>query len=616
MGKRKKVVLNSKNHLYLFLASFLTVLLSLLAFNLFFLNRIFLNVYIGSRSYSAVAKSDVINRLNEDLRDHKIVFVVGEKTIETNLGDIGITFDKPATFQSLFAYGRSDSMPKDLLTRTSTFLPKRVQVKPIYTIDFDKFNFATNKFFGSLEKKADNAKIIARGGEFSIVSAKNGQVVDRHSLVEDIKAHVNSLSDEPVSVKLSQDRPTIEDAQVQQALEKLKIISKQKIVLTFGYDKWSLSGANLLELLNLDKWEKLEQSELDLAFFDSAVVLSNINLSDRGQTALDVNFDEEKIDKFVSDIAKSVNRPSKDATLMFDGGKIVEFSAAVDGQQLDNKLLKKQILSKISASETKDSQISIEVPVTITKAKIANREVNSLGIKELVGRGVSYFAGSIPNRVFNIGLGSKLVSGTVVKPGEIFSFNSVVGPVSAEQGFKQAYVINKGRTVLDDGGGICQVSTTVFRAVLNAGLPIVKRTAHAYRVAYYEQHGFKPGIDATIFSPSVDFQFKNDTANHLLVQAVVDSTNAKLQVDIFGTSDGRQVELGEVSVTNVKPAPDPLYQDEPTLPTGTVKQVDFAAAGATTVFSRKVYRGSELLIDESFKSNFRPWQAVYLVGKG
>ena len=252
----------------------------------------------------------------------------------------------------------------------------------------------------------------------------------------------------------------------------------------------------------------------------------------------------------------------------------------------------------------------------ILRAKIANPQINKLGVVELIGSGVSYFAGSIPNRIFNIGLGASMISGTFVKPGDIFSFVSIVGPVSAEQGFKQGYIINKGRTVLDDGGGICQVSTTVFRAALNSGLPIVKRTAHAYRVSYYEQHGFKAGLDATVFSPSVDFQFKNDTNGYILVQTRVDKVSSKIQVDIYGTTDGRRVEISEPVVSNIKPAPAPLYQDDPTLPKGVTKQVDFAASGATAVFTRKVYKGEDLIIDDRFRSNFRPWQAVYLVGTG
>jgi len=228
-----------------------------------------------------------------------------------------------------------------------------------------------------------------------------------------------------------------------------------------------------------------------------------------------------------------------------------------------------------------------------------------------LGRGISNFAGSIPNRIYNIGLTASKINGVLVPPDEIFSFNQTVGDITAATGFKQAYVIKEGRTVLDDGGGVCQDSTTLFRAVLNAGLPVVKRTAHAYRVSYYEQ-GFPPGLDATVFYPSVDFQFKNDTPASILIQAY--TSGLTLYIDLYGTSDGREVSLTRPVITNQTPPPPELRQDDPSLPKGTVKQVDWGAWGATVTFKRTVTRAGQTLLNETWRSNFKPWQAVYLVG--
>ena len=130
------------------------------------------------------------------------------------------------------------------------------------------------------------------------------------------------------------------------------------------------------------------------------------------------------------------------------------------------------------------------------------------------------------------------LNGVLVAPGEEFSFNKALGDVSAGTGYQQAYVIKGGRTVLGDGGGVCQVSTTLFRALLNAGLPITERRAHSYRVGYYEQ-GFPPGLDATVYYPTTDLKFKNDTSNHILIQSRVEGV--KLIFDIYGPDDGRKV---------------------------------------------------------------------------
>ncbi|MBI2033032.1 MAG: VanW family protein, partial [Candidatus Levybacteria bacterium] len=149
--------------------------------------------------------------------------------------------------------------------------------------------------------------------------------------------------------------------------------------------------------------------------------------------------------------------------------------------------------------------------------------------------------------------------------------------------------------------------------VLNAGLPIVERHAHAYRVHYYEEDS-PPGIDATIYVPTVDFKFKNDTGHYILIQNVVDPISLRLTFFLYGTKDNRQVTLSEPVITSQTPAPEPLYQDDPTLPKGTVKQVDFAASGASVFFTREVKKNGETIISEKFVSNFKPWQAVYLRG--
>src|SRR3989344_2922167 len=153
----------------------------------------------------------------------------------------------------------------------------------------------------------------------------------------------------------------------------------------------------------------------------------------------------------------------------------------------------------------------------------------------------------------------------------------------------------------------------MFRAVLDAGLPIVTRHPHAYRVYYYEQD--RPvGFDASVFQPSLDFQFKNDTPNHVLVATSWNLDEQTLTFKLYGTPDGREVEITEPVVTNEIAPPEALYQDDPTLDKGVVRQVDFSAWGATAQFSRTVTRGGEILSQDTFKSTYQPWRAIYLVG--
>ena len=210
-------------------------------------------------------------------------------------------------------------------------------------------------------------------------------------------------------------------------------------------------------------------------------------------------------------------------------------------------------------------------------------------------------------------LASERANGVLVPPNGIFSLNASIGEISGRTGYNSALIISGGRTVLGEGGGVCQTSTTVFRAALNAGLPIVMRYPHAYRVHYYEEDS-KPGFDASIYQPTLDFQFKNDTPNYVLIQSSVDVPNVALNFKIYGTPDGRSVELTEPIITNQTPPPAPLYIDDPNLKKGITIQSDWATWGANVSFSRTVKRGGEILHTETFNTHYQPWRAVFQVG--
>lgn len=326
-------------------------------------------------------------------------------------------------------------------------------------------------------------------------------------------------------------------------------------------------------------------------------------------------YQEDILNETLQDLSDRINIPVQDALFDFRGGKVTAFRLSKDGREVDLVETKTRFDSAVKTiSDGTDAHIVIALPVRAVKPTLTTDRVNAFGIKELIGRGYSEFAHSIPGRVHNVALASAKLHGLLIKPGETFSFNEALGDVSAATGFQPAYVIKEGRTVLGDGGGVCQVSTTLFRAALAAGLPIIDRRAHAYRVAYYEQAGFKAGLDATVFAPSVDLKIKNDTPGYILIQTKTDTKNMTLTFELYGTSDGRKAEIYNHIVGGITPPPPDLYQDDPTLPVGVVKQVDFAAWGAKASFQYKVSRGSEVLQDTSFASNFRPWQAVYLRG--
>src|SRR3989344_778584 len=321
------------------------------------------------------------------------------------------------------------------------------------------------------------------------------------------------------------------------------------------------------------------------------------------------------VSQTIDELASRIDIPVEEALFQFEKGRVTAFRASKEGRAVQKEESLARFEEAVKAlPRAPTNYIVINLPVYTIKPTATTDKVNTFGIKELIGRGYSEFTGSIPGRVHNIALAASRLNGILIPPGETFSFNGAVGDISAATGYQSAYIIKEGRTVLGDGGGVCQVSTTLFRAALAAGLPIVERHAHAYRVKYYELAGFKPGLDATVFSPTVDFKFKNDTLAHILIQTKTDTKNQTLTFELYGTHDGRSSEINNHKVWAATSPPPPLYQDDPTLKTGETKQVDWAAWGAKASFDYRVTRGNEVLQDTTFVSNFRAWQAVYLKG--
>lgn len=327
------------------------------------------------------------------------------------------------------------------------------------------------------------------------------------------------------------------------------------------------------------------------------------------------HYSEDELNKILTPFIENVNREPVDALFTFQNGKVVVFKPSEEGKAVDMEKVKKALISQFQAIQTwqKDQRITIPINVKVLRPKITTDGANNLGIKELVGVGTSLFQHSIPNRIVNIALAASRINGILIAPNETFSFNNALGDISAFTGYQQAYIIQNGKTVLGDGGGVCQVSTTFFRALLNAGLPITERKAHAYRVGYYEQDS-PPGFDATIYVPTVDLQFKNDTENYILIQIQVNQETQKLSIFLYGAKDGRTVNISQPIITNRIPAPVDLYQDDPTLPKGAIKQIDFKAEGSKVTFTRDVTKNGKRIIFDNFISNYAPWQSVYLRG--
>jgi vancomycin resistance protein YoaR len=422
-------------------------------------------------------------------------------------------------------------------------------------------------------------------GSLIIDAGRPGRVVDAAQTLEQAKQSLQSPDLTPVleiTALVSSTSAVLEESQVAPSKERAaKFVGKR---LAFRTDR------SVLELNDQDLVKTL---------------------------ALPAGFLDAKVAQWLDQLTERVNRPGRDAEFEYDAAtlKVVKFQPPLDGYTLDTEKAREAFSLSLQKLETETELMAdVQVPITTAPPTKTLAGTNTLGIQERVGFGESNYRGSIPTRIHNVSLAASRINNFILPPGKEFSFNDAVGDVSAATGFQAAYVIKGGRTELGDGGGVCQVSTTLFRSVLNAGLNVTRRVPHSYRVGYYEQ-GFKPGIDATVYSGNVDLRFINDTSGHILIHTVVDSPRQYMTVEIFGTSDGRHGEIVNHRTWDFAPPPPAEYYPDASLAPGRVKQIDWSASGIKAEFTNVIKdKDGNVIREDKYFSNYRPWSAKYLRG--
>jgi vancomycin resistance protein YoaR len=271
------------------------------------------------------------------------------------------------------------------------------------------------------------------------------------------------------------------------------------------------------------------------------------------------------------------------------------------GWAMDLNATRANLLKAILAGKTSSGMV-----LKVTRPKRTAADFYARGIRHFFGGGSSSFAGSPAFRAQNIVAGSQQLDERTIQPGETFDFNKNV-KISKELGFVEGFIISNGTLEKDIGGGICQVSTTLFRAAYNSGLPIVQRNFHSYRVHYYDP----PGFEATVFSPYKNLKFTNDTGSPLFLQVTWYLRSQRLEMNFYGPKPDRTVSVSKSFVFNVKPPAAPRLQADDRVPYGRTRQIDSPENGMDVNIYRTVTMNTgEVRKDRTF-SRYVPWGAIY-----
>lgn len=500
--------------------------------------------------------------------------------------DITVQFSNTAALNTAYAYGKTGSVKEQVSNFFTSFIRTRyfdVDVQPLTDSAKDVLS---KKVFAAIETQPAETTLSLIPGKVTVVPGKPGQKVDVGQVEEHLYTAFKSGNPD-IALQLVTFQPEVSAAQAESARAQADAILASS---------WKVTGSSTD--LNLDPQDIKGWLGTEVARDTSGVA-----------TGLNVTLNTGALKDKLTTFASTTDRKAVNARLKQDSGAIVTVQPDKDGLalQVDSTVtkIKDAFLTNPTAPHT------VTADVAVAKADLRADTLQALGIKQMIGTATTDFAGSPVNRTFNIQHGQQSLDGGLVKDGETYSTIKSLGPIDESTGYKPELVILGNRTVPQAGGGLCQVSTTLFRAVLNAGLPIVERTNHSYRVGYYERET-GPGLDATVYDPEPDFKWKNDTGQAIYIQSSI--TGTKITFELYGTSDGRVANVPKPTITEEIPVGAPLYSNTDTLFVGEQKQIETAHNGAKTTVTYTVTRNGQEINKQVFNSYYQPWPAQYLVG--
>ena len=531
----------------------------------------------------AVAREHVRTR-TAALAERPITLSIDGRTLTPHLHDLGITYDVETTVDAAMGYRRDSGIPHEFAKAVphgegSVVIPLSIQ------FDADRFDAYLDEVQTKMGSGPRDATVAIKGIDVVVTSAEDGWTIDRTALKSALLDQINGLqpvtvtsSRQPHSAAITTEQATAVKRAIDQALAK-------PITLKLGSEQWTIAPEQMA---------------------------TSVQVKPDGNGMLAATLDPTGVDAMVTTIAASVDAPATDAWVQ-DLGTHQWLVPATQGRRLRREDLAQSLVSSFSRGKH-TVEIAItknETPKVTTEALMAK-----MGITDLIATGDSVFTGSGAGRAHNVTEAAFLIDGTLVAPGGVFSFNDAVGSLFNGK-FEDAGSYIDGPTGQSLGGGVCQVSTTVYRAALQAGLPIVEWWPHSYRTPYYEKGGWAPGYDAAIVqdagdpAESTDLRFENTTQSWLLVRAVA-TDDGTLGVELHGTSPGTSTQFDEPVIEVIERAPTSVtVVADAALPPGTVLPDQPATDGLRVTVVRHVHAadGQEISTD-TFVSSYKATGAI------
>lgn len=566
---------------------------SLFAFRVAYSDEVYPGVHVGGVNLGGMTRSEAeiaIQARADEITSQRAYFDGFDQHWAPTLADLGVKVDLAASVDQAMGIGREDSSA-DRLNSAVSSLSGDHSLPILLTIDAQMLEQWSVSVDQQINHIPNDAELIVENGEISVIPEANGTIVDQAALQSTLLTSLQSMQAPTESLPTEDKLPSVHAADLEPVRNSLTAALAAPVTVAFGNQSWAIDP------------EEFGQ------FVSTGVVPGK-----SGAEAVSIEVDYNGLATWLDEqFSSSVNSDPVNAEVAWDGEKLIAIEPSLDGAQL-----RPQALAELVGASFLGGHEKVDIPVTVLKPEVDGNNLAALGITTKLGVGSSNFDGSDEARATNIIVGTELLNGTLVPPGGIYSFNHSVGVIGPELGFVEGQVIDGEKIGRDYGGGICQVSTTVFRAAFFAGMPIVEGWPHRWRLGFYELDDWTAGLDASIMQPEGDpfgggdFRFENPSDSWMLVEAYVDSP--RVFIIIYGADLGYTV---DISGPDFGESYDPLPPSETvdaTLPAGTVVQSEWAAPGLDIAYYRTVYGpDGEVLLSDDWVTNFYARGDVYKV---
>jgi len=500
-----------------------------LGFQLFHSTHIYPGVSVGgvdlggmTQAQAAAALSTQLNYIDEG----RIVLTDQNNTWAASPEQLGLFLDPQTSVRQAYQIGRTGTLTQRLTDKLNG-LRQGHEIAPSFIFDQRlAFHYLSTLASEYINRPVVEPRLSIEGTEVIIHPGQSGRQLDNNAALAAIGDLMETRENGLISLPVVEPDPVILD--VEQQAELARGILSQPLTLSMPPG----------ETGELGPWA-FSPEEL-------AAMLIFRRVDDHDSSYYQVNLNYRMLNDYLVRLAPALQKEEQNTRFIFndDTRQLDIIQPAVIGRTLD-------LQKSIEAIQQGAAALQHDIPLVFvyTKPPVTDEATGeSLGITELVQAQTSYFYGSSGARIFNISLSSSKMHGVLIAPGQTFSTGHQLGEVSEKTGYKEGLIIFGDSTIEGVGGGVCQVSTTLFRTAFFAGFPITERHSHAYRVSYYEKDAGNnidtslAGLDATVFVPVIDLKFTNNTPYWLLMETYVDEAARRLTWKFYSTKDGRSVE--------------------------------------------------------------------------